>query len=148
MEILRSLGVNWTLLIHLVCFGISYFFLTTFVLKPYAAAHREREKRTVGNEEVAVRLIEDAAKLQAKFEQKAKSLNSEIKGYYDESRTQAMAEYDQLISSARAEANIVTKGTQAEIEREVQKARQAIAAEVPAVSAAIASKLAGKEISA
>jgi F-type H+-transporting ATPase subunit b len=147
MEILRSLGVDWTLFIHLVCFGISYFFLTTFVLKPYAAAHHERERRTVGNEEVAARLIEEAHKLQEKYEQRARALNSEIKGYYDKSRTEAMEQYDQLVSGARAEANIVTKGAQAEVQREVGNARKALVAEIPSVAATIASKLAGKEIS-
>ncbi len=147
MEILRALGVDSTLFVHLVCFAISYFFLTTFVLKPYMAALRERENRTVGNEETAVRLIDEANHLQSQFEQKAKAINSEIKGHYDRSRSEAMAKYDQLVQGARTEANSILKNAQGEIQREISGARQALKGEIPAVTAAIASKLAGKEIS-
>lgn len=147
MNILSSLGVDWTLVVHMVCFGIAYIFLTNLVLKPYAAAMHEREKRTQGNEEMAVRIIEEADKLQAHYEQRAKALNAEIKGYFDESRTEAMSQYDQMVTAARNEANTLIKSTQTKIEDQIQKARSAVLAEVPAVSAAIASKLAGKEIS-
>jgi len=148
MEILRSLGVDATLFVHLVCFGISFFFLSTFVLKPYMNAMHEREKRTIGSEEAAARLIEEANKLQEQFEKKAKALNAEIRGYFDKSRNEAMAEYDEMVSGARAEANIILKGAQAEIEQQISATRKALAEEVPAVAATIATKLAGKEISA
>lgn len=147
MNILSSLGVDWTFFVHLVCFGVSYIFLTQLVLKPYANALREREKRTVGNEELAVRLNEETNRLRASYEQKARALNAEIKQYFDQSRSQAMAKYDELVTKARAEANEVLKSAQATVEKEVQAARKALADEVPAISSAIASKLAGKEIS-
>jgi F0F1-type ATP synthase membrane subunit b/b' len=147
MDILRSLGVDWTLFVHLACFGISYVFLTKFILKPYLAAHREREKRTIGNEDMALRLVEEATKLQSRYENEARTLNHKIKGYYDESRAQAVAQYERLVSSARADANQVTKATQTEIEKEVSNAKKALVSEIPAVSAAIATQLAGKEIS-
>lgn len=148
MEILHSLGVDWTLFVHLVCFGISFFFLSTFVLKPYMHAMNEREKRTVGGEEAATRLIEEANRLQEQFEKKAKALSSEIRGYFDKSRGEAMTEYDQLVTSARTEANVLLKGAQAEIEQQIETTRKALSQEVPTVAAAIATKLAGKEISA
>ena len=147
MNILTSLGVDWTFFVHLVCFAISYTFLTQLVLKPYAKALREREKRTVGNEEVAVKIIEETDRLKLKYEQRAKALNAEIKGYFDKSRAQAMEKYNELVGAARAEANILTKGVQAEVEQEMTKARKLVSAEIPGISAAMASKLAGKEIS-
>lgn len=148
MEILHSLGVDWTLFVHLVCFGISFFFLSTFVLKPYMRAMHEREKRTIGSEEAAARLIEEANKLQEQFEKKAKALNTEIRGFFDKSRTEAMAEYDKMVSGARTEATTILKNAQAEVESQIAATRKALAQEVPAVAAAIATKLAGKEISA
>ena len=147
MNILTSLGVDWTLFVHLVCFGISFIFLTNFILKPYAAAMHERHQRTQGNEEMAVRIIEEADELQAKYEQKAKSLNAEIKGHFDDSRTKAMHKYDEMLNAARNEAIALTKKAQTEVEQQVKAARDSLSKEIPAVGAAIASKLAGKEIS-
>lgn len=147
MELLKSLGVNSTLWIQLACFIVSYLAFTTLVLKPYMAALREREKRTVGNEETAVRLIEQTNSLHAEYEKKAKAINSEIKGVYDKTRSEAMKDYDQLVSKAREEATGLLEQSRTEISTAIQKARQTVLAEVPAVSTAIASKLAGKELS-
>lgn len=146
MEILHALGVDWTLFVHLALFGISYLFFTNLVLKPYMSAMHEREKRTLGSEEMAIRLIEEANQLQSKYESKAKALNTEVKGFYDRSRNEAMAEYDAFVGKARAEAAVHIRNIQTEMEKQVQAARQALSVEIPAVGATIASKLAGKEI--
>jgi F0F1-type ATP synthase membrane subunit b/b' len=147
MEILTALGVDWTLFIHIVCFAISYFFLSTFVLKPYMKALHEREKRTIGNEEAAIRLIGDANQLQETYEQKAKAINAQIKGHYDQSRAEAMKQYDEMVEKARLDAASLLQASQQQIGKEIDSARTKLSAEIPAVSAAIASKLAGKEIS-
>ncbi len=147
MEIFRSLGVDSTLWLHLACFLVSYVALTQLILKPYMTALNEREKRTVGNEEQAVRLVEEANQLHSEYEQKARAINSQIKGSYDESRTAATREYDRLVQAAREESQKHLEGARVEIGREVQTARKTLSNEVPAVAAAMASKLAGKEIS-
>lgn len=147
MEILQALGVDWTLFIHLGFFGVSYLFFSNLVLKPYMKAMHERENRTVGNEEVAARLINEAGKLHEQFEMKARAINSEIKGYYDKSRSEAMKQYDEMVGGARSEANALVRTAQVDIEQKIQSVRKAISAEVPSVGSAIASKVAGKEIS-
>lgn len=147
MEILKSLGVNSTLWIQLVCFLVSYLALHFLILKPYSAALRERENRTIGNQENAVRIIDEANELQADFEKKAKSINSEIKKAFDQSRSEATKEYDRLVESARGEAEAVLAEARTQISGEIKSAKTVLVSEVPNVSAAIASKLAGKEIS-
>jgi F0F1-type ATP synthase membrane subunit b/b' len=147
MDILKSLGVNSTLWIHLVCFLVSYVSFSQLVLKPYMAALREREKRTLGNEEAAVRLIEEAHELHEHYETKARALSSQIKGFYDQSRSEALKEYDRLVTTARDEAGKILDESRGKIATQIQGARQMLSAEVPAVGAAIAAKLAGKEIS-
>lgn len=147
MEILRTLGVNSTLWIQLGCFLVSYLALTQLVLKPYMAALREREKRTVGNEETAVRMIEETTELHAEYEKKARSISGEIKGFYDQSRSAAMKEYDRLVAAAQQEAAQELEKSRALISSAIQGARAQLISEVPAVSSAIASKMAGKEIS-
>ena len=147
MEILTSLGVNHTLWMHFLCFLVAFSAFWLLILKPYGAALREREKRTVGNEEAAVQLVEQANDLHAEYEKKARAVNVQIKGFYDTSRTEAQAAYEKVVSSARAESSAALEKARAQISKEIQTARQTISADVPAIGAAIASKLAGKDIS-
>ena len=147
MNILSSLGVNSTLWIQLACFLVSYVALSNLVLKPYLAALTEREKRTIGNEETAIRLIEEANNLYAQYEKKAREINSEMKSEYDVSRAKALKEAEALLHSAREEAATLLDSARSKITGEIQTARKSLSADVPAIGSAIASKLAGKEIS-
>ena len=63
MELLKSLGIDSTLWSHLACFIVAYLALSTLVFRPYLRAFQERERRTVGSEEDAIRLIEEAREL-------------------------------------------------------------------------------------
>ena len=147
MEILKSLGVDGTIWMHLVCFLVSYIALTQLILKPYQAALLEREKRTVGNEEAAAQILEETTDLQSRYEEKARDVNSKIKAFYDQSRTEATKEYDRMMEAARTEANQLLEASRSEITSEVQQAKRTLANDVPAVASAIASKLAGKDMS-
>lgn len=147
MELLKALGVDSTLWVHLACFIVSYLALTNLILKPYGKALRERESRTVGSEETAVKLVGEANELQSEYEKKARAINVEIKSFYDQSRTTASKDYERLVEVARGEAAKVLETSRAHISTEVQAARRTLSAEAPAVAATIASKLAGKEIS-
>lgn len=147
MDILTSLGVDSTLWIQLVCFLVSYVTFSQLVLKPYMRALHEREKRTIGSEETAVRMIEEANELHEDYEKKARAISTQIKTYYDQSRSEAMREYDRLVTEAREQAAVTLEKARGEISGQIKAARQTLSAEIPAVGMAIASKLAGKEIS-
>lgn len=146
MEILTVLGVDSTLAIHLACFFVSYVALSQLIFKPYLRAYEEREKRTVGNEERAVHLIQEANDLQLQYEQRAKVINAQIKTAFDGSRGDAQKEYERLVQGSREEAQKSIEHSRAHLTREIQATRAALAAEIPTVSAAIASKLAGKDL--
>lgn len=147
MEILNALGVDTTLWIHLACFFVSYLALSQLIFKPYLRAYEEREHRTVGNEEHAVRLIQEAGDLHGQYEQKAKVINAQIKSAFDASRADAGKQYESLVHAAREEAQKLIETSRASLANEIQAARKALSAEIPAVSSAIASKLAGKDLS-
>lgn len=147
MEILSALGVDATLAIHLVCFLVSYVALSHLIFKPYLSAYEEREARTVGNEEHAVRLIQEASDLQGQYEKKAKAINAQIKGAFDASRAEALKQYETLVQGAREEAQKLIEASRAHLSKEIQAAHAALSGEIPAVSSAIASKLAGKDLS-
>ncbi|RYZ77475.1 MAG: hypothetical protein EOP05_01655 [Proteobacteria bacterium] len=147
MQIFTSLGVDSTIVIHLICFLISYVALTQLILKPYMKALAEREKRTVGGEELAVRLVEEANDLQGQYEVKARQINSQITSLYNHSRTTAQKESEVLVDAARKEASSLLETARTQISTEVQTARKTLSTEIPAVGSAIASKLAGKDLS-
>ena len=146
-SLLRALGVDHTIWIQLGCFIVSYLALTELVFKPYLRAFHERERLTIGNEESAVRIIEEARNLENEYERKARSLNGEVRGVYDSHRTEALEEYDRVVQAARSKAEGLLTLARQKITAETQAARKSLSAEIPAVSLAIASRLAGKDLS-
>ncbi len=147
MDILNSLGIDKTVWIQLACFVVSYIFLSNFVFKPYLKAFHERERRTIGNEDLAARIIDEAHQLHGEYEKKAKALNLEIKNFYEKARAESMHEFDVIVKKARDDAGDLVDEARTKISAEVQRARQSISAEIPVVSSVIASKLVGKELS-
>lgn len=147
MELLKSLGIDGTLWIHIACFAVGYLSLSNFVFKPYAKALSEREKRTVGGEELAQQLLVQAGEINSNYEQKAKAISASIRAEYDKNRVEALRESESLISSARQEASKLLESSRMKIASEIGAAKSALASEVPAITSAIATKMAGKEIS-
>ena len=147
MELLTQIGINSMLFAHMACFIVAYMALSQLVFKPYMSALKEREARTVGSEESASRLLDEAAQIHAEFETKAKQISGTIRSEYDKSRAEAMAAYDKMVSTARQEAAQEIEKARQQIGRELKTAQQSLVAEVPSVTSTIASKLAGKEIS-
>ena len=148
LSLLNALGVNQTIWIQLACFLVSYIALTQLIFKPYMKAYHERENRTVGSEESAIRIIEEAQTLTGSYEKKARELNSEMKQLYDLKRSEAMKDYEALIRLARENSSLAIESARAKIKTEVDLARKKLATEIPAVSSAIASRLVGKDLSA
>ncbi len=146
LSLLSALGVNQTIWIQLACFLVSYLALTQLIFKPYMKAYHERENRTVGNEESAIRIIEEAQELTHNYEKKARELNSEIKHLYDLKRSEAMKDYEAFIKTARENSTAAIEVARDKISHEVEAARKKLVSEIPAVSSAIASRLVGKDL--
>ena len=146
-SLLRALGIDSTLWVELGCFLICYIALTKLVFQPYLNAFHEREKSTIGTEETAVRIVQEAQQLTGEYEKHARAMNADVKGIYDASRAEAMGEYDTLIKVARGDAARFLTESRGKIEQEIKSAKQSLAAEIPALGSAIATKLAGKDIS-
>ncbi len=145
-SLLKVLGIDSTVWFQLVSFLIAYLALSNLVFKPYLKAFHERERRTVGSEESAVRIVEEAQQLQMNYEQRAKHLNSEIRSVYEAHRAEATKQYEKQVEAARAESATALDSARQKISTEVQAARKALSAEIPAVSAAIAARLSGKDL--
>lgn len=145
MEILQSIGLDATVAIQFVVFFVVYLVLSNLVFRPYFQAFVERKKRTVGNQEAAERLVDEAQQLETEFQIKARDINSKFKGLYDEKRTEALREYDRLVNEARSKANQYLTETREKIKVEVESAQKDLLAEVPLVKSAIVSQLLGRE---
>ncbi len=147
LSLLTALGVNQTIWVQLGCFLVSYVALTELIFKPYMKAYHEREKRTVGGEEFATRIIEEAKELSGNYERKAREINSEIKSMYDQKRSDALRDYEKMLAEARESSTELIAAARTKIAIEVEAARKKLVTEIPAVSGAIASRLAGKDLS-
>lgn len=147
MALLKSLGIDSTLWIHMACFAIAYLALVNLIFKPYMKALAERESRTIGGEEHANKLLSEAADINSEYETKAKAVTASIRAEYETNRLAAVKESEALVSVARTESTSLLEKSRARIATEVSSARSKLSAEVPAITSAIASKMAGKEIS-
>jgi F0F1-type ATP synthase membrane subunit b/b' len=146
LSIKNSLGFNESLFVHLACFAVSYISLYLLVYKPYSQALLVRRARTVGQEEAADKMNEEAVQLQTRFEAKAKSLNVEINKFYEESRASASREYDRIVDAAQTKTGEILKSARAQLGKETAAARDVLQRDIPSVGSAIATKLSGKEI--
>lgn len=147
MALLKSLGIDSTLWIHIVCFAIAYISISNLIFKPYMKALAEREKRTVGGEEQAAALLNEANDINNEYEAKAKAVSASIRAEYETKRQEALKESETLIAAARTEAGQLLEQSRSRIATEINTAKGLLSAEVPTITAAIASKMAGKEIS-
>lgn len=147
MALLKSLGIDFTLFFHVVCFAVAYIALSNFLFKPYLKALAERESRTIGGEEQAAALMGEADAINAEYETKAKAVSASIRAEYEKNRVQAVKESESLLAAARTEATTLLEKSRAVIATEIASAKGKLSAEVPAITSAIASKMAGKEIS-
>lgn len=144
MKILEDLGINSTLFVQLILFLVAFFALSKLLFRPYLLVFHEREKKTVGDENQALRLIQDTDKIKEEYEQKARSLNLEFKTIFDQKRNDALKEHDEIVNQSRKEASQKILETQSLINEQIDVAKNKLEAEVPLISDAIIDKLIDK----
>lgn len=145
MELVSSLGINATLGVQLGIFLLTYILMYFIAIKPYFKAYIERENKTVGQSELAERIIAETHDLHTEFETKARRINDKHRSIYDESRTQAMHAYDEKINAARTSAKNILESGKLKIAKEIETARKELRQQVPEISHEISSKLLGQE---
>ena len=143
-SIVQSLGLNTTVFYQMVLFFVSFLILHFLIFKPYMKAAKERENRTLGNEESAESFLEQTNKLQKEYEEEARALNAQLKGYFDTARDEAKKKYEDIISSARTDAEKTLSASRAELAQQIETAKSQLSSEVDKVSDDMASKILGK----
>jgi F-type H+-transporting ATPase subunit b len=144
MEIIHQLGINGTVFIQFSIFICTFFFLNLYVFTPYYKAHEEREKRTLGGEDLAQEFQKKSTELHSEYQMKAKEVTKKIKDIYDAHRSDALKEFDALVGKARSEAHKVLELNNQKIAQSIQTTSEALKAETTNVSIAITQKLLGK----
>ena len=146
LSIIIGLGVNETVYYQLAIFLVGYLFLYFLVFKPYFRALQEREKRTLGTQDLAGKIIEETQKLESEYQVKARELNAKYKSIYDQCRTEAMGEHDEIVNQARHQAKDRVEKVRKEIQQNVSVAREELLGEKKHVATAIVTQVLGKEV--
>lgn len=128
---------------QMIPFGIVFFVafwqvLKALLWKPYLALIEAREQATVGSENLAIKLTQDAAQAQARYEDEVLR-----------ARVAAMEKKLQLLSEAKKGADQITEKAEAEAQEQIRNARWETAHAVDKIRADLpkeAEKLAGEMI--
>ncbi len=146
MELLASLGVNETVGLQFIIFICVYFVLSRMVFTPYYNAFVERTRRTVGNTDVAEKLLSDAKNLEQRYQEKARAQNLISKEFFETARKSAQVEYQTIVDDARSKAKIQNDNTLEKIKVEMARVQPQIKNEVQVISQSIVAKLLGKDL--
>ncbi len=146
-NILVGLGVNETLYHQLAIFLVGYGFLYLLVFKPYFHMLKERENRTVGNEDLAGQILKKTKGLETEYQLKARQLNARYKEIYDQCRTEAMVEYEKIVNEAKHSAQDKVKKIRESMATNVSMAKDQMTGEKNQIAQVIASQVLGKRLS-
>ena len=141
--IIIGLGVNETVYYQLAIFPIGYFCLYFFVFKPYFRLFQEREKSTLGTQDLAGQIIKETEDLEAKYQVKARQVSEQYKEVYDKYKAEAMHEYNQVVNQARNQAKDLVDKAKEEIGQNAFVARKQLLDERPQVVNAIVTQVLG-----
>lgn len=146
LGVLETLKINNSIWVQLGCFLVAYLALSNLLFKPYYEAYQKRQSQTVGGEEEATSLAQEADEIREKYEAKLREVNSQTKGLFDSAKDDAIKEQLDILTNARNAAEHSAHEAQGKIQVEVDRAKSELKNEVGPVSQAIASRLVGKEL--
>lgn len=137
LQILIQLGANETAFIQFFIFIVAITFLTIFVFGPFFKAYDQRLKQTKGAEQVAYETEEEAKKLEAIYQMRAREINQKVKDIFDSARKQASESVNALVGQAKNSAQDMTEKARQQIaaqkataEKDIQTVTQEVAAEI------------------
>lgn len=110
------------------------------VFRPYLKAHDERVRRTLGGQEEAKNLLDQADKAEETYKAEAKKLNAEIKDIFSASNAKAKSEVDTILVKAKEEADKQVDAGRKALNQSVSEAKQAMESHIPGISEKIQSK--------
>ena len=83
MDIIQSLGLDQTLIFQFCLFIVTYLLLSKLVFEPYFKSFEMRKAKTVGNQQLAMKTLEEIKNLQLEYEQKTREINEQYRTIYE-----------------------------------------------------------------
>lgn len=146
MEVLHSLGLDGTVVYQLAIFFIAYFFLSTFLFKPYLQAFEQRQNKTVGQVNQAEKMGEKTNELNEELFRLQKELNIKVQESIQRARDEGGKEVKLILDSARTEAENYLSQAGQKVAKDVNEAKKTLEASIPQISETIVQKLVGRNI--
>ena len=147
LVILLMLGVNETFYYQLAIFMVTYAFLYFVVFKPYLRMFQERERRTIGNKNLAGKIAEEVQEMELDYQAKARKLSAKYKDVYDRHRLEAVSESNKLVEEARLQSKQTLEKAKKDIQESLSSIKKDLSSEAPHISKVIVKQVLGREMS-
>lgn len=142
-------GVNpWTALFTFCNMLITFAVLKHFLFKPVKKMIDDRQKEIDGLYADANAAKQQAADLQAEYQQHLDEMRSECDTMLREAETRAHRQEERIVAEARAEAASVRAAAEAELEQERKKAVEELKTEIGGIAVDLAGKVVERELNA
>ena len=138
--ILTSLGINSTVFFQFGIFFVAYLGMNFIVFKPYLAAYKERQNRTVGGQQAAEDLLAEVEKQEEVFRGLARKLNENVKEIFQTHNSQAKKEVEEILSEAKSEADKEIQAAREELQSSMNQVRKEMENHIPEISQNIEKK--------
>jgi F-type H+-transporting ATPase subunit b len=148
MELLNTLGVNWTMLVaQLLNFGILLVALTYLLYKPVLKLIDERRERIRQSMEHAEKLEVQVQEMEKERKKRMKELDDQAKTFLEQAREQAEGTKKQILDGAKAEVDQMLEKGRKQLHDEKQKLLTDLQKTVSSVSVSLAEKILEREFS-
>jgi F0F1-type ATP synthase membrane subunit b/b' len=140
-DILKSLGLNETVVPQFFIFIITFIFLNYFVFNKYLAAYQERRRRTVDSKDVDGELQVQINETEAQYTREARIINEQIKTIHDKAKQAAQDHTNQVMAQAQAQHQSKISAGKKSIDDAVAAARAQLKNSVPEIGQMIKQRL-------
>ncbi len=146
MDLIKTLGLNLTIVVQFFVFVFTYLVLTRLIFRPYYNAFCERYNRTVGSEDQAFKLLAETEQLQSEYEENAKALNFKIKNIYDEEKKVAVEQQTKKMAEAAVKTEEYRNSAELRLQHSRNQIKTELAQEVGPLADLIQNKVLGKGV--
>lgn len=140
-DILKSLGLNETVVPQFFIFIITFIFLNYFVFNKYLAAYQERRRRTVDSKDVDGEIQTEINEKEAIYSREARQINDQIKTIFEKSKADAQDFSMKTLADAQAKHQSKIAAGKKSIDDAVAAARAQLKQSVPEISQMIKQRL-------
>ncbi len=148
MEILNTLGVDWTVLLaQAINFAVLLAALTFFLYKPLLRAIDQRRERVQQSMDHAATLEKRVADMEQDRKKRMKEMDDQAKEFLAQSKQQADSQKKEILDAAKAEVDQLLEKGRKQLEDERRTLLADMQKTVTGISIDLAGKILGREFS-